>query len=362
MKLDALEKSQIFRLLILLAGLVCLFFGCVVVLKPFIPAVMLAIIFCLSTWPAYAWLQRRIGCGGNLAAFLMTLFLALCFIVPLAFLGSSLAENFSRFMSGTIGAMQHRPLAIPAWFDSVPWAKPYMDKLWAEYAGNSQQMTLALRQYAGPASQKVLAVSAAIGRGLLDLSLGILIAFFFFRHGAQVAERLNVLIAKFIGPRGQHLLNVSKKTMIGVVYGMLGTALAQGTLAGIGFWVAGVPGAPLLGVATFLLSFIPMGPPFIWVPATIWLFGQDMIGAAVFMAVWGLLVVSAIDNVIRPYFISLGSQLPFLLVLIGILGGLLAFGFIGFFIGPTLLAVAYTLVIEWSQTVKMQAETSSAPA
>src|SRR5690606_3111882 len=114
---------------------------------------------------------------------------------------------------------------------------------------------------------KLIAAGKAIGRGAIDLSLGVLIAFFFFRHGTVVAARVANLIDKFAGPRGEHLLSVSKKTIIGVVYGVLGTALAQGALAGFGFWVAGVPGATFLGLVTLLLSFIPAGPPFIWVPA-----------------------------------------------------------------------------------------------
>ncbi len=138
--------------------------------------------------------------------------------------------------------------------------------------------------------------------------------------------------------------------MIGVVYGMMGTAVAQGTLSAIGFAIAGVPAPVFLGFATFILSFMPLGAPLIWVPAAIWLFASGFTGMGIFMVLWGLLLVSSIDNVIRPYFISLGSNLPLLVTLLGVFGGIIAFGFIGLFIGPTLLAVAYTLIIQWSQT------------
>ena len=124
-------------------------------------------------------------------------------------------------------------------------------------------------------------------------------------------------------------------------------AAAQGLVAGIGFLIAGVPGAALLGFATFFLSVVPVGPPMIWIPAALWLFAYGSTGWAIFLGLWGLLVVSMVDNVLKPMIISRGSHLPFMLVLLGVLGGVAAFGFVGLFIGPTLLAVGYRMVNEW---------------
>jgi len=132
-----------------------------------------------------------------------------------------------------------------------------------------------------------------------------------------------------------------------VVYGILGTALAQGGVAGIGFWIAGVPGAALLALLTFFLSVVPVGPPMVWIPAVIWLFNQGSSGWAIFMLIWGL-GVSSVDNVIKPWLISQGSAMPFILIFFGVLGGALGFGVIGVFLGPTLLALLYRLVEEWS--------------
>ena len=134
--------------------------------------------------------------------------------------------------------------------------------------------------------------------------------------------------------------------MRGVVYGILGTALAQAVMAGIGFVMAGVPGAGVLTLLTFFLSVVPMGPPLIWGPAALWLFHEGSTGWGVFMLIWGV-GVSSIDNVVKPWLISQGSAMPFLLILLGVLGGALAFGFIGVFLGPTLLAVGFRLVEEW---------------
>lgn len=347
--LEKLDKSTIYRTLVVVAAVALIMWGCIIILAPFIPAFMLAIIFTLSTWPAFTWLKDKLDGRRTLAAFVMTLLLALCFLVPLIFLGSSLADNFGRLYSDVLQPMLDNPGEAPVWLKDLPMVGPNAESLWNQYVLNSASDSVALKEHVAP---KLIATGAAIGRGALDLSLGVLIAFFFFRHGVAVAQRVSMLIEKFAGPRGQHLLNVSKKTIIGVVYGVLGTALAQGALAGFGFWVAGVPGATFLGLVTLLLSFIPMGPPVVWVPAVFWLFSQDMTTQGIFMTIWGLVIISGVDNIIRPYFISLGSNLPLPLVILGVFGGLLAFGFIGLFIGPVLLAVAYTLVIEWSHVDK----------
>src|SRR5438046_1411931 len=182
--------------------------------------------------------------------------------------------------------------------------------------------------------------------GLLELALSILIAVFLFRNGESAAEQLGVIIERVAGVRGRRLLTLSGSTVRGVVYGILGTALVQAVMAGVGYLIAGVPGAGMLALLTFFLSVVPIGPPLIWIPAALWLFHEGSTGWGVFMLVWGI-GVSSIDNVVKPWLISQGSDMPFLLIFFGVLGGALTFGFIGVFLGPTLLAVGYRLVTEW---------------
>ncbi len=187
-----------------------------------------------------------------------------------------------------------------------------------------------------------------VGQGIFQLSLSVFISFFFYRDGAVVVEKFHDVAKRIVGDRTHHLLGVVGGTVKGVVYGILGTAIAQGILAGIGLWIAGVPLPLLLGLLTFFLSLIPMGPPLVWAPATVWLIYHGRVGWGVFLGIWGLLVISGIDNLLKPYLISRGSKLPFALVFLGVLGGMIAFGFIGIFLGPTLLAVGYSLIQEWS--------------
>jgi predicted PurR-regulated permease PerM len=227
--------------------------------------------------------------------------------------------------------------------------------MWMFSMQDREHMLHVLEKY-GPSSDRLVGIASTIFRGLLDITLGVIISYFFFRHGMHAAVRVRAIIDKFGGEHGQNLLKISKNTLIGVVYGILGTALLQGLLAAMGFWIAGVPGATFLGLITFFLSLVPMGPPLIWGPAALWLFSENERAWGVFLIIWGVAVIASVDNFMKPYFISRGSDMPLLLVLLGIMGGAIGFGFIGIFIGPTLLALAYSLVVEWSTTRGKAAE------
>ena len=188
--------------------------------------------------------------------------------------------------------------------------------------------------------------SLDVARGVFHLAMSVLIAFFLYRDGEGVVKQFREGFQRISGDYAQHLMDVVKTTVQSVVYGMIGTALAQGTMAWIGFTIAGVPSPILLAMFTFFLSFIPAGPPIVWIGASIWLFAGGQIGWGVFMIVYGILAISSIDNLIRPYIISRGSKLPFIVMFIGVVGGVVTFGFIGVFLGPTLLAVGYSLAHE----------------
>jgi predicted PurR-regulated permease PerM len=155
---------------------------------------------------------------------------------------------------------------------------------------------------------------------------------------------------RIAGDLTERLLGIIGGTITGVVYGIVGTGLAQAVAALLGFWIAGVPGAIMLASLVFILSIIPAGPVLIWVGATVWLAYNDQPGWATFMVLWGFFVISGIDNIVKPLLISRGAAMPFVLVLLGVFGGVLAFGFVGIFLGPTLLAVGFNLVRRWTET------------
>ena len=343
-----IDRAYAISIVAAVAAVVFVLWGCLLILKPFLPAILLAVIFSLSAWPGYVWLRSKFSEKETLSALIMTLGLGLCFLAPLIFLGSSLADNFSRAMQIIVGAMKTDKEVIARIVGEIPGIGVYAENFWRVNSTNFEKILGAAGTVAAPVSQTILKAGATIGQGLVDISLGVVIAFFFFRHGGQVVRQVSAVTEKFAGPRARHLLTVSKNTMVSVVYGVLGTALIQGALTGVGLAIAGVPAPTFWGFTAFILSFIPVGPPLIWIPAAIWLYVQDQAAMSVFMLLWGFFIISGVDNFVRPYFIAMGTDLPILLVLMGVVGGILAFGFIGVFIGPTILAVGYALVKEWS--------------
>lgn len=342
------DRLQLYQLIAGLSVVTLIILGCLVILMPFFPAMLLSTILTLSTWPAFEWLRDKLRQRTALAAALMTVALAACFIAPLFIIGTSIADNYSKVYAAILSFLQADTATTAAELGKIGYIGPYLAHGWTTVMSDRAHMLQILQDYAKPTSQVLLRLGSTIGYGLLDITLGVAISYFFFRHGTHVAVRIRKLIDRFGGAYGQHLLQVSKDTLIGVVYGIVGTALFQGLLATIGFWIAHVPGATFLGLMTFFVSLIPMGPPLIWLPATLWLFSEGHTYMAVFLLIWGTIVISSVDNFLKPYFISLGSDMPLLLVLLGVMGGALAFGFIGIFIGPTLMALAYAMIIEWT--------------
>ena len=321
--------------------------GCLLVLRPFLSALLWAVVLCSSSWPVYARLLRSLGNRRTLAALMMTLGMILIILLPFLIIGATLADNVQDFSAAAKKMIQDGPPAAPAWLAKIPAIGQPATDYWQSLAADTSKIWPEAQRLIEPASAWLLKGGLALGGGLIQLALSIFIAFFFFRDGVSMAGRLTHAVERIGGERGKHLLTVAGNTVRGVVYGILGTALAQAIAAGIGFVIAGVPGAALLALLTFFASIVPLvGTALTTVPASIWLFHQGATGWGVFMLAWGALVAS-LDNVVKPWLISQGSQMPFILIFFGVLGGALTFGFIGVFLGPTLLAVGFRLVEEW---------------
>lgn len=322
--------------------------GCFLVLRPFLAATLLAAVICVSTWPVYLWLLRRMKGRQNIAALSMTLSLALVVILPLALVAYNLADNVTAFYDGIKQAIEVGPPEPPAWLKGVPIVGAPVDAYWHLIATSREEMDALTKRLLEPAKTFLLSGGILLGRGVMEMSLAAFVSFFFYRDGVALARFLNVAMDRVVGTHAKNVFGIINNTVRSVMYGLLGTALAQGFVATIGFAIAGVPAALLLGVVTSLLSLIPVGPPLIWGSAAIWLFYQGTVGWGIFMLLWGFFLISTVDNVVKPLLISRGSNLPFILVLFGVMGGVLAFGFVGVFIGPTLLAVGFSLIKEWA--------------
>jgi predicted PurR-regulated permease PerM len=330
-------------------ALVLVLAGCLIVLFPFVSAILWAIILCSSSWPLYERLLRGLRGRRTLAAAVMTGLLVVVMLLPFVIVGVTLADNVEAVSAAVRKWFAVGPPRAPDWVEKLPVVGREVAAAWQLLATDGRKFLADAQRFLEPVSLWLLKAGLGLGRGLLDLALSILVAFFLFRDGPTAAEWLTTSVKRIGGEEGQRLLEVASKTMRGVVYGILGTALVQAVLAGIGFWIAGVPGAGLLALLTFFLSVVPVGPPLIWIPAALWLFAQGATGWGVFMLIWGT-GVSSVDNVVKPWLISQGNEMPFILIFFGVLGGVMAFGLIGVFLGTTLLAVGYRLVKEWAST------------
>jgi predicted PurR-regulated permease PerM len=323
--------------------------GCFFVLAPFLTALIWGFILVCTTWPLYRWVRRLVRGSDGWASLIMTLGIAAVVIGPFVVVGFSLADDASKLLELGKRFLSEGPPQAPAWVATLPLIGPRAAVYWNDMIGDRTQLLAEFKANLEPIRNVAIVSGAALARGLVQLAFSVFIAFFLYRDGERMARRLMGTIVRIFGERGRHLATLAVNTTRGVVYGILGTALAQGVLAAIGFEIANVPAAALLGLVTFFLSPIPIGPPLVWLPAAAWLFFHGQTGWAIFIIVWGVAVVSSVDNFLKPLIISRGSNMPFALVLLGVLGGAVAFGFIGVFLGPTLLAIGYALLAEWSR-------------
>ncbi|QPF75967.1 AI-2E family transporter [Roseateles sp. DAIF2] len=330
-----------------LAAVVSVVVGCYLILTPFIPAILFAAVACSSSWPLHQRVRRALGGRAGWAAALMVLLLVVLVIGPTAVLALSLVDDVAAGVDAVKGLLDHGPLLPPAWLRDIPLIGGPLDSYWQRLAASREELTALLKSLIEPIKNFLVGTGKALGASLLQLVFAAFVGYFFYRDGEATVQAIRKILARLSGPLGDELLATIDSTVTGVVHGIFGTALAQALVALLGFLVAGVPGALALGTATFFLSMVPIGPPLVWGGATVWLFYQGSVGWAIFMLLWGLLAISSIDNFVKPYLISRSSSLPLLLIVLGVFGGILAFGFIGVFIGPPVLAVGLTLVQLW---------------
>ncbi|MEW5880127.1 MAG: AI-2E family transporter [Pseudomonadota bacterium] len=340
------EHALITRIVkIVAAGLLVI--GAAVVIEPFLAAGLFAAVFVLATWPLHLAVRRAVRGSDTAAATVMTLLAIVLVIVPFAWLVNNAIERVPRWFAAVQAWFAAGLPAPPAWLQRIPVVGGWLDAYWRELAADPGALRTLGTRLVEVGRQPLIHAGRLIAEGVLQLMLSSFVAFFFYRDGEALVRSLRAGMARIAGEMADELLAIVRDTVRGVVIGIVGTGLAQGAIAMIGFLIAGVPAALLLGGLTVLLSLIPGGPVVVWLGATIWLLAQEQLGWAVFMAVWGTLLVSSIDNVLRPWLISRGASLSFALVFIGVVGGLVAFGFVGIFLGPTLLALTWRLWTRW---------------
>jgi predicted PurR-regulated permease PerM len=327
----------------LILGIVLLTFS---VLQPFIVPLIWGAILAYVSWPLQQRLERLLRRRAGLAALLTTLIVTLAIVVPLVWLILMLrveaVDAYARVQTFLAG----KPTLPPAlrelpWIGA--WAQDMLRQLSADPAAIKEQFVMTLEQ----SSVEVSKLIGGVGRNVAKLFFAVLSMFFLLRDGPRLVREARAVLEGILGPRVHDYLDAIGATTQAVVYALILGAIAQGTVAGIGYFFAGVEAPVLMGAITVLIALIPFGAPLVWGSLALWLLVTGNLGPGIFLLLWGLLAVSWVDNLVRPMVISNATRMPFLLVVFGVLGGVLAFGLVGLFIGPVLLAVSLAIWREW---------------
>lgn len=317
------------------------------VLKYFIVPVLWAAIIAYMTWPLYLSIQRMCGQRSSISASVMIVLIILVIGIPLTFAifilqheGRNLYYELQRqIFSGHV--------SVPDFIRELPIIGKEVTRTLKELNTDPQSITQNVAAWIQGHLGYGRFVLNEISKNIIKLCFAIMSLFFFYRDGQTILRQVSIAMEKVIGPRIHHYMDTISETTRAVVYGVGLTAIAQAILAGLSYVVAGVPNPMVLTIATFLLALIPFGTPVAYGSVALWLFSQGQTVEAIGVFAWGVCIVSTSDNVIRPLVISGATQIPFLLIMFGVLGGVASFGLVGLFIGPVILAVILAIWREW---------------
>lgn len=347
MNSDSLQAQGLTRTtlaLLFMAMLICASFW---ILHLFLTALIWASMIVVSTWPIMREVEVRLGGRRFMAATFMTAGLLMVFILPLSLAVMTIYAHTEDIVGAVRSLAAFSVPPPPAWIGTMPGIGKKLAEQWQHVVTiGPAGVSAFLEPYAGKALSWIASLSGSIGKMIVQFLLTVLISAIFYVRGDQAAAWLTLFAQRIAGPHGEFALTLAAKAIRAVALGVGGTALIQSLLAGLGLAVSGVPAAGILTAVMFMICLAQIGPLPVLVPAVIWLFWADHTAWGSAMAVWTL-VIGTSDNFIRPFLMKKGADLPLLLICAGVTGGLLVFGIIGLFIGPVVLAVAYTLLDAW---------------
>ena len=317
------------------------------ILKYFIVPVLWAAIIAYMTWPCYQYIYRLCGSRATLSATIMISLIILLIGIPLTF-GIFMLQHEGRNVYYELQKQVFSGhLNVPQFIRDLPFIGKEVSRTLHDINTDPNSIIQTVSTWIQGHLNYGRFVLNEIGKNIVKLCFAIMSLFFFYRDGQTILNQVSKALEMVIGPRIHHYLDTISETTRAVVYGVGLTAVAQAVLAGLSYFVAGVPNPMVLTIVTFLLALIPFGTPLAYGAVSLWLFSQGQTLEAIGVMVWGVAIVSTSDNVIRPLVISGATQIPFLLIMFGVLGGIASFGLVGLFIGPVILAVLLAIWREW---------------
>jgi len=331
---------------LLLVGLALL---CLLILWQFIAPIVWAAILAYASWPLYQLLLRALRGQQTLAALLMTLILGCAVVLPVLWILVMVQRELGTAYQAVTRYLSTGPPVLPAWVVRIPWLGEEIQSAIDRFTTDPAELPQQLSGWLLGWSSQLGHILSGVTRNVVHLSLTLLTLFFFYRDGRTITAQSQRVTEGFFGDRLRPYVDTAARMTRAVVYGLLITAITQGLLAGIGYRVVGLGAPTLLGVLTGILSIVPLiGTAIVWVPVAIYLMSTGLVIKGIVLLVWGAVLVHPADNVLRPILISSATRVPFLIVMFGALGGLEAFGLIGVFTGPVVLAIALALWREWA--------------
>jgi predicted PurR-regulated permease PerM len=301
----------------------------------------------VATWPVMLGIQARLWGKRALAVLVMTLILLLALVVPLSLAVATIADNADRIAGWARWLTEFRVPPPPDWVAGLPLVGARLQDFWQQVAAAGiEDYAARLAPYASTVTGVFLSKAGNFGLLFLQFLLVVVIAAILYAGGEPAAEWMKRFGRRLGGERGAGVVVLAGQAIRGVALGVVVTAIVQSVLGGIGLALAGVPMAPVLTALMFMLCIAQLGPILVLVPAVVWVYWSGDSAWGTFLLVWTL-VVGTMDNFLRPLLIKKGADLPLLLIFAGVIGGLVSFGLVGIFVGPVVLAVAYTLLDAW---------------
>jgi predicted PurR-regulated permease PerM len=342
--LPAWDLTRILLAVVAVGGLIAASFW---VLRPFLPAVIWATMIVVATWPALRAVEARLWGRRSLAVGVMTLGMLAVMAVPLTVAIVTIVDR-ADLVIGWMRSLAERPVpALPDWVVGLPLVGPRLATEWQKVASTRpEEIAGRVTPYLAGIVRWLIGQAGSLGALLVQLLLTVAVAAMLYARGETVARGVLAFARRLAGAAGERVVVLSAGAIRGVALGIVVTALVQAVVGGIGLAVTGVPHPLLLGSIMFLLAVAQVGPMPVLLGAVVWLYMSGQTVWAAVLLVWSL-VIGTLDNFLRPVLIRTGADLPFVLIFAGVLGGMLAFGLIGLFVGPVVLAVTYTLLVAW---------------
>ncbi len=338
------DLTRTFLFILILSGLIA---ASLWTLSPFLSALIWATTIVVATWPLLVHVQKWMGGSRALAVVVMTLVISAVFVVPFGMAVAVLLDLAVQGVELVRTALDRGLPPLPHWLVSIPWLGQALNSGYQDFAAHGPEgVAELLRPYARSAASWTVTVTGGVGVVAVHFLLTVILSAILYAQGEVAADGVIGFARRIGGDRAEQTVRLAASAARGVALGVVVTALVQSLLAGVALWISGVPRAGVLLAITFVLCVAQLGPLPVLVPAVVWLFWSGSVAWGIALAVCTV-IVAVIDNVMKPILIRRGVDLPLLLLIAGVIGGLIGFGVVGLFIGPVLLAVTYTLLVAW---------------